>query len=310
MTKLLCFVLNICICCFLSSCSKKDDLSEIDRELIKIYKLIDENRSVEAVGYVDFLLEKEDKTEIIYSLKMAQSSAYAKLAGFNFKKLTHVSAALIELVNTQKSLKENKETLFDIEEEKIEIEKLDDSAERRRRYEKTADRILEQRAAVFSNNIDLYAAYVKILMGMPSLKKKDIVFLEQAISILEGYGKQILPEDAIFRALLKALKGRRTFTSELFKQKDSETCSMGLTSIYSSLMGSREGLDSILVDLAIARPSLEGDIKSLRIELRNGFEALTVFKSLTNLLRDLTRDRFSFFSYNIDEIFKFNCSSF
>ncbi|MGH1469030.1 MAG: hypothetical protein ACRBBP_09155 [Bdellovibrionales bacterium] len=291
-------------------CSRENNISEIDKNLIEVYKLIDSDRSIEAIGYVDSLLEDEEKEENIYSLEMAQASAYAKLAGFSFKKLSHVSAALIGLVNAQTELKMNKESLANIEKEKAEIVGLDDSEEKQRRYLKVTDQILEQRAAVFSNNVDLYAAYIKILMGMPSVQGDDAIFLEQAIYLMDEYGETILPADATFRALLKALKARNRFTEELFRQKDSETCTLGLTSIYGSLINSREGLDNILEDLTIAQPSSGDEIKALRVQIRNGYEALTAFKSLTNLMDDLAKENFSVFSFNLDEIFKFNCSSY
>lgn len=206
---------------------------------VKAYRLIDEQRTDEAIQLLETSLREEPDNQ---DYKIILASAYAHKAGFGVQKL-------IPLMSRAKSFKQDDALFLKI------IEEL-------KKDEKPAQ--IMQLARLFNQ----MSEFAKIYNAIPSTESVyEVAYLEQAIDILNKVGKDLKPEDALYRGVLEILLLKHILSEKLIGQINTEikleNCQVDLSTANLSIIRLGKLLIDIYYDIGIANPSQAIKMKTL-----------------------------------------------
>lgn len=239
---------------FVVGCSKDKSAAKND-EILKAYRLIDDQRTDEAIELLESSLRKNPNQ---YDQKVVLASAYAHKAGIKVQKL-------VKAVQLSKNLKDLKK-------------KLPDQSSR-------------SLAALFMR----LSKALSTFNAIPSVSVEQSEYLRHAIEILKSLEDQIRPHDAVYRAVLNIVLFKHIFEQNLFGKGDDDDlasnarCRVDLDLVQSTVKVLGQIMIEVFVDTAYANPKnakgLDERIKKTEefvISVSSLSESLTLSNDLSN----------------------------
>lgn len=243
-----------------TSCApaKKD---ENESPVLKAYRLIDENRTDEAIVLLEEKLAAEpENTEY----KTTLASAYAHKGGFKVQKL-------VPVVNQAEKLEKIGGRLPDLQKPNTLSGQADVTA-------MAVAMLLNRFARVF----DLYES-------IPLATRQQAVHLRYAISLLDELGPHLKSEDALYRAVLEVILLKHLLAETLVGEMvepieiSAETCQLDLNHINKALVDIGKLLIDILNDFALANPGQAEEMKKRASDVSRAVADCTAFLNSTSL---------------------------
>lgn len=253
----------------LMSCSQKTERDEKSELILTSYRLIDENRTDEAI----YLLEESlVETPEDYALNVTLASAYAHKAGFRVQKLVPIFSQVKKIENLKKLRKKKNE-----ERAKEQSEGTDVSGSKIR-----VDK--EIKNDFFSSAADLmnyFSSYLSIYSAIPSISSEDAVYLEHSILLLDELQERIAPPDAIYRVVLNTVRLKYLIETKLVKEfaRDNSaggTCRVSVGKLSQDIIDISHVLIDIVTDLAFVHPKKEIELLAMRTDISNATSNLTL----------------------------------
>lgn len=233
--------------------------------VVESYRLIDENRTDEAIELLESELKANPTKDQKLKMKLALASAFAHKAGVRVNKL----------VNMVKKL----EPVSKIE---LKRDPLEPSASAN---EKIDQQILgiTQMIKAFSGVLDFYAA-------IPNLQQSsDVSFVKNAVSILEDI-EDIKPEDALYRAILRIIVFKHSIADLIGQSSPLQMndCKPDLLDLSARLSNAGYIFIELLSDLAIASPKQADALNSKASEIGSFVSDFSIFAATTTALDEVS----------------------
>ncbi len=236
----------------LIACGKDKDKNAESDVIVKAYRLIDEQRTDEAIQ----LLEDElRRTPENYHLKVVLSSAYAHRAGIKMQTLFPAMRELRKIKGFGKK---------------------SSSTPRRPGDPRPPQNTIAVLA--IAKLMNQYAGVIEAFTSIPTVNASQRQSLEHAINLLGRLDSDILPEDAIYRAVLRVVLFKNTVTQNLMGDVPSAstgTCRVDFGSAGDTIVTLGRLLVDIYVDVAIANPKNRKDLERRSTQVTEVTEAMT-----------------------------------
>lgn len=233
-------------------CGKQQNHNE--DTVLKAYRLIDEQRTDEAIE----LLEGElNKTPNNNEYKSVLASAYAHKAGIKIQKLVPV----ISQADRLKKLKEKYEGI-----------------DKKSSFSNQLNKLALNASSLFIKLSSMMEAYASV----PVLSVDQATYLRHAIYILNSIGKSATQEDVLYRAILEVVLFKHILSENLIGEfmepatKDELKCRIDLGNLNDTLINLGKLLIDIYNDLGFANPKQAGDMKKLSLETSEAISDLTM----------------------------------
>lgn len=248
----------------LIGCGPKRDQNE--NTVLLAYRLIDENRTDEAIALLEKELSKDPKNTD-YTLVLA--SAYAHKSGIKIQKLVPLFAH----ADTLKNLKQKWTSA--------------------------------KRGSAHSERINIFAANVARLFGqasavmatysaIPTIVPKNAVYLEHAIYLLNSLGDKLKQEDVVYRMVLEVILFKHIFAESLVgefvrpKNMNEKSCSLDLAKINATTVTLGKLLIDIFNDIGFFQPKQAKTMKQLAADTREAISNLTAANTSVMVLDELS----------------------
>lgn len=236
------------------ACENKQNRIKEETPTLKAYRLIDEQRTDEAIEVLEVELQKEPH-QIEYTSALA--SAYAHKAGIKIQKL-------IPVVTQADRVNKLKDKFIEISDKHSASEKINDSAVN------TSIFLIK-----LSTMIDAYAA-------VPVLTKEEAVYLKHAIGLLNKIGKNITADDVLYRAVLEIILFKHIFAENLIgdfitpARPGNAKCRVEIGRLNDTLITLGKLLIDIFNDLGYIRPKQADSMKRLSLATSEAISNLTL----------------------------------
>lgn len=234
-------------------CGKKAD-NKKDEPFLKAYRLIDEQRTDEAIELLEDLLSKEPKN---IQAKSVLASAYAHKSGVKIQKL-------IPVLNQTEKLKQLDE-------------KTSDSALNLEKNER-----VNASAIQISNFFSRYSSIIETYALVPLVNKEQSIYLQHAIYLLNSIGNEIHSEDVLYRAILEIILFKYVISDGLIgefiepQNKTLESCKIDLSTVSNSIIKGGKLLIDIFNDFGFANPKQSAEMRALSDKTAESISNLTL----------------------------------
>ncbi|OQW51111.1 MAG: hypothetical protein A4S09_10430 [Proteobacteria bacterium SG_bin7] len=232
--------------------------------ILEAYRLIDEQRTDEAIALLENELRKNDSN---IELRVVLASAYAHKGGIKIQKLFPV-------VNSIDKINKSKEKLGDVSKQK-------------NINEKTNTVLLNAANLMIraSRFLDAYAA-------IPAADRKQVEYIRHAILLLSEISNTALkPEDVLFRAILEIVLLKHilaeNFIGELSATDDPKKCDLDIAKINSNIVVTGKLLIDIFNDIGFVKSTSATDMKHLTEETIDVVESLKSLFSAAEALDEV-----------------------
>lgn len=269
----------------LLSCSKKTKYQNQSDVLVESYRLIDEQRTDEAIQLLENALKQDGQNK---ELKVALASAFAHKAGFKVQKLVTAIKQIEKLSKVEKEEKKNKQKRE--EQERARKESGGDS---------NNDKKIDENAFEVAFLLQKYTIFLETFASIPSVSNEQSKMLLHAVSIMNELGTNIEQKHAVYRAILNILIVKYYMTDglvndpELSLIKNKETCEIDTQnlSLYFRELG--QIIIDIHYDFAIAQPnhadglknnakSIANSLSIMALQAANGVDVNQIFQTVLN----------------------------
>lgn len=223
---------------FLAACAP-EKREHTESKKVEAYRLIDEQRTDEAVELLEDSLRKDPENA---EYKVVLASAYAHKSGFRIQ-------ALIPAVAKAKSFKQEDTQL---------VKTITKAKEGGRAA------AIMQLARVFNQ----FSEFLKIYHILPELQNEtQKIYLQHAVDLLSSLGKDLKPEDALYKAVLEVLLLKHELSDQLVgefsAEADYDKCALNLSGINATLIRLAKLLIDIYYDIGVAMPDQAPKMKAL-----------------------------------------------
>jgi hypothetical protein len=242
---------------------------EKEETVISAYRLIDEQRTDEAVALLESALEKDPKN---YEYKSVLASAYAHKSGIKIQKL-------VAAINASDKLKSFNDPLAGAKPDQTNDNRVDTSA--------------NSTITLLSRFSDVLKTYSTI----PVVDATQAIYLKQGIYILNDLGSEIKPEDALYRAVLEIVLFKHILANQLIGEfiepatKDKKSCIVDFSTLNSAIVDLGKLLIDIYNDAGIINPKQAATSKELAEQVKDAIlnistvtTAVTVADETVNVL--------------------------
>lgn len=269
------------VCSFVT-CKKKSNPPK-EEVVVKAYRLIDEQRTSEAID----LLEEELKigsTANIREIKFVLASAYAHKAGIKIQVLVPAVTQLYKLQNASKKKKsiQNQATTA--------TNAYVNPNENLSR--KPVNKIAVTLSAIFnqiSATLETYAA-------IPTVNETQIDFLKHSIELIYSIGEPLTQEQALYRAVLEIIlfkhiieEGLLTASANIdFEIIEDKNCVINVKKLNDSIVPLAHLLIDIFNDMVLANPKHAESLTKSSAEITNYLTELTLASGTINVMDDVT----------------------
>ncbi len=220
---------------FSLGCQKRRQSNE-ERTLVNAYKLIDAQRTDEAITLLELELERMDpRAPQFITYKMALGSAYAHKAGVKvqrFSKMLKIGKIDIKFNNTIK-----------VDDKKVS-------------KPEAVDNFLKSFAKLIVDISKLTGVYTAI----PTVHPDDEKYLVYSLSIMDSLPpERITPGDSLYRAVIRVIYLKHYLATRIFDdgvpvELEVESCQVNFDRINESLQRLTKTSELILTDLMQAQP--------------------------------------------------------
>ncbi|MBL7542950.1 MAG: hypothetical protein JNL11_03995 [Bdellovibrionaceae bacterium] len=251
--SLLCII--FCITFFIGQlvligCDSKKNRSQKETPTLLAYRLIDEQRTDEAIELLERELKKDPDNQ---QHKSVLASAYAHKAGIKIQKL-------VPIITQTERLKKLKDNFVELGPTISTSERMNASA----------------------INISIYfiklSAIVDTYAAVPILTTNEAVYLKHSIGLLNSQGKQLSVDDVLYRVVLEVILFKHIFTENLIGEfvatpsasessapipSTSTKCRVAIGHLNDTFITLGKLLIDIFNDLSIARPDQAAEMRKL-----------------------------------------------
>ncbi len=276
---------------------------------VRAYRLIDAQRTDEAIALIEMALDKDPGN---YEYKVVLASAYAHKAGFRIQRLISVMDHAKEMsgIKDPEKLQTHGAAIEAAEKREIENKKTDvkpeDAAPNSlagavppnrstgKAESKENDTISQsQRVDNALNQINVtlnrFNAALRIYESIPSVRKDEVVYLQQAIEILNELGSTIKQPEALYRGALEIVLFKYILAENLIGDvavngfsplggdsiATSKDCRVNVGNLNDNVILLGNTLVSIFTDMAIANP-------------KNGKDSMRLAESTAGVISQMT----------------------
>jgi hypothetical protein len=252
------------------SCNKREQSRE-ESSLVAAYKMIDAQRTDEAIQLLEAELATLDPASPYYSkVKVALGSAYAHKAGIKVQKFSK----LLKVGKIDTKFKDARKT---------------DTKKKPTRAE-SADLYLKSVARMITGISNVAGAYTAI----PNIKPEDEKYLIYSLKILDSVKiEQLTQGDALYRAVIRIIYLKHYMSSRVFEDAtavdiDSKTCEVNFDKISNTLHKLAGTGILIFDDLAHSAPKKAKKYKESRDDLLQAASDLTIISTFASVIDDAT----------------------
>lgn len=251
-------VLVLTLSFLVSACSSKEQELKEGDVLLTSYRLIDEQRTDEAISLLELELKKNQGD---YDLQVALASAYAHKGGFKIQKLMPAFKSADEIKKLAKERKkQQKPSTEKPKKEEIQLTGSDRT---------TRD---------ISDLLVKASKFVNIYTSIPSITVEEAVYLNHAIYLLDELKSSILPPEALYRAVLRIVQLKHLIAKDFQENEFSSegfTCNDGLTQGTKRLLDVSQVIVHIISDLVIVNPKDAEVLNSITLQISESVSHLT-----------------------------------
>lgn len=252
----------------LASCAPKPKVQE--GPVLKADRLIDAHRTDEAIIFMEAQVRAHpENPEYVVTL----ASAYASKAGVRVQRL-------MKTIDTAKKYKPQ-------------LKKAESLPAMPEKSKKT-DLWINQALGLLIN----YESYMRVYESVPVIDQEHVVYLNQAISLLDGLGSKPRPSDALYRAILRILLVKSQL-NELFSassgiivQTDT-SCAINTQKINDRMTEIGQNLIYVYQDLGVAQPDKAKKYKNEIDQITNAVTNLTTLNDSAIILSDAIKTVFN-----------------
>ena len=244
-----------------SGCGNKNQDRNTDT-VLEAYRLIDEQRTDEAIELLESSLAKDPKNS---EFKAVLASAYAHKAGIKIQKL-------VPILNQTDKLKKMNDKLPDISKDKSISEKVNAGA---------------LNVAML---LTRFAGFFETYSSVPLVTKDQATYLSHAIYILNDIGSEIKPEDVLYRAVLEIILFKHVLSEGLIGEfsepqtKDEQTCRIDLGNVNDTVIKLGKLLIDIYNDIGFANPKQAVDMKKMAEQTGESDSNITIATTTVTVL--------------------------
>jgi hypothetical protein len=266
------FLLIIAVMVFLPGCKKNQHHTE--EVTVKAYRLIDEQRTSEAIDLLEDVLKRNFKNN---DVKFVLASAYAHKAGIKIQKLVPTITQLYKFKNFNKKInKVNKKPNLNVQ---------DDTTTK-------SNSEVEISASVFLNKM---AAVLDTFDAIPSVNNQQVEFLMHAIDLITSIGSQMTQEQALYKAILEVILFKyiiqeSTMPPDNFEASiiDDKNCSISIKKLNESLVPLGKLLIETFTDMGLANPSQSNSMNKMSQEIKLHIFEFETIASTVGTLEELS----------------------
>jgi hypothetical protein len=247
------------LACF--GCGHKNETQQ-ENNILKAYRLIDEQRTDEAIELLENSLA-EDPQNTDY--KSVLASAYAHKAGIKIQKL-------VPAINQAEKLKKIDDKSASTAEPHSAIEKVN------------AD------ALNIAALLGKFAGFFEVYASIPLVSKEQGPYLSHAIYLLNDIGNTIKPEDVLYRAVLEIVLLKHILAENLVGEfvasptKDKQTCLIDIGSVNDTVVTIGKLMIDIYNDIGFANPQQAEAMKKLANETSDSVSNITIATTTVTVL--------------------------
>ena len=234
-------------------CAKKEDKKE--DTVLKAYRLIDEQRTDEAIELLESAIAKEPSNT---QYKAVLASAYAHKGGIKVQKL-------VPIINHSEKLKKLSEKL-------PEVNKSESHSQR-----------VNQTALNLAALLLRFSGFLEAYASVPLVTKDQATYLRHAIYILNDLGDKVRQEDVLYRAILEIVLLKHilaeNFIGEFMEPatKEEVTCRIDLGHVNDTAITLGKLLIDIFNDIGFSNPKQSEQMKRMANETSETISNLTIF---------------------------------
>lgn len=277
MNKARAFAIKLCIfkallllgLCTFIGCKKKNYQPKEDT-VVKAYRLIDEQRTSEAIDLLEEELKKDSSTNNS-EIKFVLASAYAHKAGIKIQVLVPAVTQLYKFQNATKKKK---------------------SVQKQATSGKPVNKIAVTVSAMFnqiSATLETYAA-------IPVVTETQVDFLKHAIDLIHSIEAPINQEQALYRAVLEIILFKYTMEESLltaptsidFAIVEDKNCVINIKKLNESIVPLAKLLIDIFNDMALANPKHSESLIKSSAEINAYLTDLALASSTINVMDDFS----------------------
>lgn len=271
-------------------CKKKSHQPEED-VIVKAYRLIDEQRTSEAID----LLEEELKKDSINNngeIKFVLASAYAHKAGIKIQVLVPAITQLYKFQNATKKKKAVQNQALT--------------------PHKQVNKIAVTVSAIFNQ----ISATLETYSAIPVVTETQVDFLKHAIDLIHSIAEPINQEQALYRAVLEIIFFKYMMEESLltaptnidFAIVEDKNCVINMKKLNQSIVPLGKLLINILNDMALANPKHSESLTKSSSEISAYLTELALDSDMISVMDDFSSSfiKRSAFELGLGKIIKCN----
>lgn len=234
--------------------------------VLKAYRLIDEQRTDEAIELLETQLAKDPENS---EFKVVLASAYAHKGGIKIQKL-------VSAINQSEKVKELNLKLAEV----------------------NGQDNLSRKVNVFALNaasiLTKFAGFFEAYASVPVISAEQATYLRHSIYLLNEMGNKIKAEDALYRAVLGVVLFKHVLSENLVgeffesKSADDAKCQIDLGNINDTLVSLGKLLIDISNDIGFANPNQADDMKRFSNEVSESVSNLTLATTSVMVLDEVS----------------------
>lgn len=239
--------------------------------VLKADRLIDAHRTDEAIVFMEEQVRTHpENPDYVVTL----ASAYASKAGVRVQRL-------MKTIDIAKKYKPQ-------------LKKRIESSPSLHEKDKKTDLWIGQALRLLIN----FESYMRVYQSVPVIDQEHVVYLNQAISLLDGLGSKPRPSDALYRAILRILlvksqlNGLFSTSSEIMVQTDT-SCAINTQKINDRMTEIGQNLIYVYQDLGVAQPDKAKTYKNEIDRITNAVANLTTLNDSAIILNDAIKAVFN-----------------
>lgn len=252
MKKLITASLLAVACIVINACAKNDTQNKKEDVVLKSYRLIDEQRTDEAIELLESELASDPDN---YEYKITLASAYAHKGGMKVQKFVPA----VSKADKMKDLK-------------LSLEDVDDKASVSNQVNTTAINV--------ARLLTQFAQFFEVYAVIPVINSDQATYIKHAIYLLNETDDRLKPEDALYRAILGIIMFKHILAEgligEFVKPEGSETCRFDLGNVNDTFVELGKTLIGVLNDIGYANDDQAKDLKTTSDEVADTVSNLTL----------------------------------
>lgn len=245
----------------LFGCGTKNESQQNDT-VLKAYRLIDEQRTDEAIELLESSLTQDPSNS---EYKAVLASAYAHKAGIKIQKL-------VPVINQSDKLKKMNDKIPEIGSNQSTTEKVNAGA------------------LNIAMLLTRFAGFFEAYASVPLVDKNQATYLTHAIYLLNDIGAQIKQEDVLYRAVLEIVLFKHILAEGLIGEfiapqtKDEQTCRIDLGNVNDTVVKLGKLMIDIYNDIGFANPKQAGDMKKMAEQTSDSVSNITIATTTVTVL--------------------------